>query len=399
MIHMSVVMKTYTSKKTGKTKKTYCAVQWHPLLKHQVTGPRRSNKKIAKQDDAQLTLQIKKEVREQKMKQQSKELFGKVAYEWLAANKKTYANQTYRTYRGYLDRYIFPVFEDVPISEIEPQHILNFKKSLEDGNNPKKRKYGAETVNKNINILCDVFNFAIYPLKLIDGKDNPMIGIKRNKVPYIAKPTWSDEQISVFLTSREAKESHYYAMFCCQILLGPRPSETCGLSESDYDPDRQCFYMHRTLNKYGVLEDNMKGTNSFRAVYLPSTLNQIVNKKLLWKKEMRLQYPDLFDNDFLFNTEIGTPVRPDHLYRMFTRTENRYNMNHKEKLPVITLYECRHTFATTNYERGESDKILSEIMGNTPATFLQKYAHIHMDRKQKSLDSFEDIIFKSGNEK
>lgn len=399
MIHMSVVMKTYTSKKTGKTKKTYCAVQWHPLLKHQVTGPRRSNKKIAKQDDAQLTLQIKKEVREQKVKQQSKELFGKVADEWLAANKKTYADQTYRTYRGYLDRYIFPVFEDVQISEIEPQHILNFKKSLEDGNNPKKRKYGAETVNKNINILCDVFNFAIYPLKLIDGKDNPMIGIKRNKVPYIAKPTWSDEQISVFLTSREAKESHYYAMFCCQILLGPRPSETCGLSESDYDPDRQCFYMHRTLNKYGVLEDNMKGTNSFRAVYLPSTLNQIVKKKLLWKKEMRLQYPDLFDNDFLFNTEIGTPVRPDHLYRMFTRTENRYNMNHKEKLPVITLYECRHTFATTNYERGESDKILSEIMGNTPATFLQKYAHIHMDRKQKSLDSFEDIIFKSGNEK
>lgn len=113
---------------------------------------------------------------------------------------------------------------------------------------------------------------------------------------------------------------------------------------------------------------------------------------------MRLQYPDLFDNDFLFNTEIGTPVRPDHLYRMFTRTEDRYNMNHKEKLPVITLYECRHTFATANYERGESDKILSEIMGNTPATFLQKYAHIHMDRKQKSLDSFEDIIFKSGNE-
>ena len=399
MLHMSVVMKTYTSKKTGKTKKTYCAVQWHPLLKHQITGPRRSNKKVAKQDDAKLTLQIKKEVRDQKVKQQSKELFGKVADEWLAANKKTYADQTYRTYRGYLDRYIFPVFEDVPISGIEPQHILNFKKSLENGNNPKKRKYGAETVNKNINILCDVFNFAIYPLKLIDGKDNPMIGIKRNKVPYIAKPTWSDEQISVFLTSREAKESHYYAMFCCQILLGPRPSETCGLSESDYDPDRQCFYMHRTLNKYGVLEDNMKGTNSFRAVYLPSTLNQIVNKKLLWKKEMRLQYPDLFDNDFLFNTEIGTPVRPDHLYRMFTRTENRYNMNHKEKLPVITLYECRHTFATTNYERGESDKILSEIMGNTPATFLQKYAHIHMDRKQKSLDSFEDIIFKSGNEK
>ena len=131
--------------------------------------------------------------------------------------------------------------------------------------------------------------------------------------------------------------------------------------------------MHRTLNKHGVLEDNMKGSNSFRAVYLPDTLNKIVKKKLLWKKEMRLQYPDLFDNDFLFNTEIGTPVRPDHLYRMFTRTEKRYNSNHNEKLPVITLYGCRHTFATTNYERGESDKVLSEIMGNTPVSYTHLY--------------------------
>ena len=154
------------------------ASQWHPLLKKRVYGPSRQNKKDAKQDDAKLTLQIKKEVKEEKVKKQSEEFFGKVADTWLEANKKTYADQTYRTYRGYLDRYIFPVFEDVPISAIEPKHILNFKKSLEDGNNPKKRKYGAETVNKCINVLCDVFNFAVSPLKLIDGKDNPMIGIK-----------------------------------------------------------------------------------------------------------------------------------------------------------------------------------------------------------------------------
>ena len=104
-------------------------------------------------------------------------------------------------------------------------------------------------------------------------------------MPYIAKPTWSDEQISVFLTSREAKESHYYAMFCCQILLGPRPSETCGLAENDYDPDRQCFYMHRTLNKHGVLEDNMKGSNSFRAVYLPDTLTRSLRKNYSGRKK------------------------------------------------------------------------------------------------------------------
>lgn len=123
MIHMAVIKQERVSKKTGKTKKIYMASQWHPLLKKRVYGPSRQNKKDAKQDDAKLTLQIKKEVKEEKVKKQSEEFFGKVADTWLEANKKTYADQTYRTYRGYLDRYIFPVFEDVPISAIEPKHI------------------------------------------------------------------------------------------------------------------------------------------------------------------------------------------------------------------------------------------------------------------------------------
>lgn len=157
--------------------------------------------------------------------------------------------------------------------------------------------------------------------------------------------------------------------------------------------------MHRTYNKYGVLEDHMKGKNSYRPVYLPGILNSMVKQKLLWKKEKQLEYPDLFDNDFLFTTEIGTPVRPNHLYRMFTRTIERYNKTHNQKLPEITLYECRHTFATTNYERGESEKVLSEIMGNTPATFLQKYAHIRGDKKRQSLDEFESVVFGAAQEK
>ena len=43
------------------------ASQWHPLLKKRVYGPSRQNKKDAKQDDAKLTLQIKKEVKEERV--------------------------------------------------------------------------------------------------------------------------------------------------------------------------------------------------------------------------------------------------------------------------------------------------------------------------------------------
>lgn len=398
---MSVIKREYTSKKTGKTKRTYIACEWHPLLQKKVYGDAFTNRKDAKSDNVRLIAEIKREIeqKEQQKKESSKILFDIVADKWFRATKASYADETYKTYKSYYKRYLKPIFGDSEISEIESSHILKFKECMEDGTNDAEKEYSPETVNKCINILCNIFNFAVSPLKIIEPNNNPMIGIKRNKVPYTVKQTWTDEQISLFLKSEQARASHYYAMFCCQLLLGPRPSETCGLAESDYIEDQQIFTLHRTYNKYGVLEDNMKGKNSYRPVYLPGILNNLVKRKILWKKEKKLKYPDLFDNDFLFTTEIGTPVRPNHLYRMFTRTIKRYNKAHNQKLPEITLYECRHTFATTNYERGESEKVLSEIMGNTPATFLQKYAHIRGDKKRQSLDEFESVVFGAAQEK
>lgn len=398
---MSVIKREYTSKKTGKTKRTYIACEWHPLLQKKVYGDSFTNRKNAKNDNVRLIKQIQKdiELEEVRKKQSSKLLFDTVADEWFRATNKSYSDETYKTYKSYYRRYIKGVFGDSEIDEIESSNILKFKECMENGTNDSGKEYSPETINKCINILCNIFNFAVSPLKSLEAKNNPMIGIKRNKVPYTVKQTWTDEQISLFLKSDQAKDSHYYAMFCCQLILGPRPSETCGLGESDYIPEQQTFTMHRTYNKYGVLEDHMKGKNSYRPVYLPGILNSIVRQKLLWKKEKQLEYPDLFDNDFLFTTEIGTPVRPNHLYRMFTRTIERYNKAHNQKLPEITLYECRHTFATTNYERGESEKVLSEIMGNTPATFLQKYAHIRGDKKRQSLDEFETVVFGATQEK
>lgn len=94
----------------------------------------------------------------------------------------------------------------------------------------------------------------------------------------------------------------------------------------------------------------------------------------------------------------GKLITPTELGRAFKSALTKYNKNHKEKLPEIPLYGCRHSFATNNYERGESDKVLSEIMGNSPKTFLAKYAHIRGSRKSQTLDNYVDIIFNSSHE-
>ena len=149
---------------------------------------------------------------------------------------------------------------------------------------------------------------------------------------------------------------------------------------------------NRGYDKFGELSDLKTGT-SIRAVYVPEILADMIRRKLLWKKQMRMQYPDFFDNDFLFVTTEGLPVNPDYYGKKFRSAVRQYNKNHIEKLPEISVYGCRHSFATNNYERGESDKLLSELMGNSVKVFLQNYAQIRRAKAEKAISDFADIIF------
>lgn len=130
MIFMSVIKREYTSKKTGKTKRTYIACEWHPLLQKKVYGDAFTNRKNAKSDNVRLIAQIKREIeqKEQQKKKSSKMLFDIVADKWFRATKASYADETYKTYKSYYMRYLKPIFGDSEITEIESSHILYFIK-------------------------------------------------------------------------------------------------------------------------------------------------------------------------------------------------------------------------------------------------------------------------------
>ncbi|MDD3185543.1 MAG: hypothetical protein PHD70_13665 [Anaerostipes sp.] len=273
--------------------------------------------------------------------------------------------------------YIKDVFSDEKINRIESTHIVNFKECLKSLKKKNGKPYAPETINKIINILCDIFSFGCNTLKIMDPNQNPMIGIKREKITYKKKITWTDEQINCFLSSDIVKSSHYYEMFCVSIMLGCRPGEVCGLSESDFNNEDKTLAFYRGINKFSNFSD-LKNFQSHRANYIPKPLRIQIQKKLVWKKEMRLKYPDFFNNDALFVTESGGYVNPNYYSQQFRRTLREYNL--------------RHTFASLNYSHGEQDKVLSSIMGNSVKTFLQNYAHIRGEQEKKTLESFSDSI-------
>ena len=313
--------------------------------------------------------------------------FGEVAKLWLDSTKSTYADKTWRNYEYYYNHYIKEIFEDRPISEIYPEHILKYK-------NIQEESLKAETINKIINILCNIFNFAKDTLKIIER--SPMESIKRNKVFIEKKNTWTEEQINYFLNLDFVKESPYYNMLILLFSIGCRPGELCGLSVNDINNNVLSF--NRGLNSYGNVSD-LKTSSSHRPVVLSDDLCRIINRQKFTRRALNVEH------DFLFVTPIGTPVRPKVLSDCFRKLQERNNKEYKEdkknriELPHIRLYDARHSFATNLMLDGVKDKVISEVMGNTVKTMQHHYAHVKETMHEEILNKYsQKLISKNWKE-
>ncbi|MDD3185529.1 MAG: tyrosine-type recombinase/integrase [Anaerostipes sp.] len=377
---MSIQKRTY-KKKNGKVTTRYYANVWNPATLKSVTGKMRDKKKDAVQDEAQII----KEISKGKRHNQKKQTFDQVANLWLESTVNNYEPGTLQTYTYFYTRHIKEVLGTHQIDRISTIKIQGYINTL-------AKKYSPETVNKCINVMSLVLQFAINTLHLMTYTENPMLGIKRLNVPYTKKRTWTDEQIGMFLTSSTIKQHHYYPMFCVSLLLGVRPTECCGFADDDFIENEHILTLHRNYDRLGNIKDT-KTKGSIRGLYLPGMLFDVVKKQTEKKMWLKSYHPD-YQHDFLFYTIKGHPVSPNYYSKKFRKALKEYNENEPDQLPMIPLYNLRHSFATNNYEHGESEKVLSDIMGNSPKTFLQTYAHIRSRQSTKAISDYEKSIFK-----
>lgn len=374
---MSIEKDTYTSKKTGKTKTTYYAVVWHPDENRKIRGEARSTEKLAKQDETDIQRAIaagraKPSAKKRKLKVDD------IYEEWHKATAPpVYSNNTWQVYGRFYRDYIRDVFGPRNAYDITSMHIQKYVNLMTE-------KYAPETVNKCLNILIDIFNFAVDVLKCITV--NPAVGIKRCKVPIRKKATWNDEQIAYFLNLQCVKESHYYPMLVLSAALGARPGEICGLRE-DCLCTEPCYTIdfERGYDNYEC-ETDLKTSGSHRTPPIPKYLYKILHRRLLWKRELRLEDKSWGDNDYLFVSQNGNPIKPRQYARAFKRLLAAHNAEIEESssehgkqpdgglvLPEITLYGFRTSFATNNMRRTPNAALISSIMGNSPKTLLQFY--------------------------
>lgn len=391
---MSIQYKDYTSKKTGATVRRFYVTVWDATNKravygpnHEVRGPKlpavdklpKALEKELKLEEAALIEAVSKGTVEKKKRGMKVDAVAKM---WLEASKPpVYADSTWHIYTEFYDRYIKEVFCDQPVNKVTAVHIQKYVNLI-------KNKYSAETVNKCITVLTGVFSFAVDPLREITV--NPVAGIKRMKVTKKTRTVWSEADVKYFLSLTDIRESHYYPLLCVSLTLGARPGEVCGLEADALQDEPPALRFDQGLNRYGN-KSEMKTDDSHQTIPIPADLHRIIRRHVRWKKEMQMQDHDFARNDYLFVGPCGEPIKPDRYSKAFLKLLRKHNANAENDkklraLPEITLYGCRHTFATNALAKGYDAALVSSVMRNSVKTLLTFYAHPDQEKQREMIN-------------
>jgi integrase len=201
--------------------------------------------------------------------------------------------------------------------------------------------------------------------------------------------TWDEDDVARFLEA--AKDSPYYALFYTALFTGMRRSELLALRWRDVDFIFSQVYINRSLHQLrdgSYVFTQPKSAKSRRTIALsPSaniTLKEHKDKQGVQRSMLGIS---LKDDDLIFSTVEGKPLRPNTVSRAWTI------MAARSGLKVIRLHDARHTHASLMLKQGVHPKIVQERLGHaTIAVTLDTYSHVAPGLQEAAAAGFDKLV-------
>ena len=91
----------------------------------------------------------------------------------------------------------------------------------------------------------------------------------------------------------------------------------------------------------------------------------------------------------MFVTRSGKPADATNLVKKDFKPLLKRN-----RLPMLRLYDLRHTAATLRLANGEHPKVVAEMLGHASITLtMDTYSHVTPDMQKESADRLEELLF------
>jgi integrase len=204
---------------------------------------------------------------------------------------------------------------------------------------------------------------------------NPAERVKAPKVESTQRPTFSVDQAKALLSAAAASGTKWHAVFHLAITTGLRPGEMMGLRWADVDLAAGILRVQQAsqrVRRVGRITKAPKSATGRRTVDLGSDVIALLYRHRVEQNTTRLQMGPLWkDSDLVFPSEVGTPLEPTRVHKVFTK------LCSEAHVPRIRPYDLRHTSASLALADGHSLKVVQERLGHTSASLtLATYAHV-----------------------
>ena len=182
---------------------------------------------------------------------------------------------------------------------------------------------------------------------------------------------WTATELSRFLA--HVADDRHATLWRLAAVSGMRRGELAGLTWRCLNLDGGRLSVEQQLipTRGGLSFGSPKSSRSQRTVSLdPETVEALERQRERQLLERQLAGEAYADQDLVFADELGEPVAPDQLTKLFRKHRKAAG------IPTGTLHTLRHTAATLMLTSGVPVHIVAARLGDDPTTVLQTYAHL-----------------------
>ncbi len=201
---------------------------------------------------------------------------------------------------------------------------------------------------------------------------------------------FSQEEARRFLAA--AKGDRFYTVFLLALSTGMRPGEYLGLQWKDVDLDGGILSVRRSLKVRrggGFYFTEPKTKQSKRLIPLSPSLIAALRGHRKAQAEEIMKRRDIYqDHGLVFANEIGLPILRENL-----TTRHFKKIVKAAEVPMIRLYDLRHTCATLLLLDGIHPKVVAERLGHASIVLtMDTYSHVLPTMQQNATDSMERLM-------
>ena len=220
--------------------------------------------------------------------------------------------------------------------------------------------------------------------------------VPTNVAAVVRRPTIGRRE-AAFLSPAQARQlldalhgERLEPVFRLLLATGLRRGEVLALHWADVDLERGVLRVRWTLTRTstGLALGEPKTEKSRRFVPLPTSATELLRRhKARQAIERRAAGDAWVEQDFVFTTEIGTPLEPRNVLRRFDTITRRAG------LPGVHLHTLRHSAASFLLAAGVHTKVVQEHLGHSSyAITADIYSHVAPQQSREAADHLDRAL-------